>query len=91
MREVGAVSGNSFIAEEKFSSHEKEVVNDLSPTDSIPLGSFLNFCCSSKHLMSLCQIPLLFPGLLATLGMAETPVYCPLAGNLQGLYEGGEG
>lgn len=51
MKEVGEESGKlSFIAEEKFSCCGKvKVVNDVSPTDSVPLGNFSNFCCLFKH------------------------------------------
>lgn len=59
-----------------------KVVDDVSPTDFIPLGSFSDFCCLFKHWMSLCQIPLLFPGLFVTLRGAETPV--PRQANFKG-------
>lgn len=86
----GRVRETFFHSRRKIFMLRKKVVDDLSPTDSTSLGSFSNFCCSLKHWMSLCQISLLFPGLLLTLGVVETPVCCPQAGNLQGPYGVGE-
>lgn len=51
----GRIRETFFHSRRKIFMLRKKVMDDLSPTDSIPLGSFSNICCSFKHWMSLCH------------------------------------